>query len=895
MPFLHDHHVCALHSHRSDFTLPGAEAHYPPHLELEPSHLDIELRLDLERARASGTVTTTVEARRAGPRSIELHAVDFQDVRVADPEGRALEFTYDGRILKVTWEHPFAAGESRRLAVSYAVEKPATGLFFSKPSDAYPKQAWYAGTDHETERARHWLPCIDLPSARPRLDLRLRAESRFTILANGALVGETDHGDGSKTAHWRLEERCPSYLTCFAAGDLVRAEDGDFEGRPVAYFATREFTPEHLRRSFGRTREMLAWITRKLGSPFPYPKYYQCALPGFGGAMEDISLVMWDDMFVLDETLAREWTWLVDQINIHEMAHSYFGDWIVCRDFAHAWLKESWATYIETCWLEDKKGRDEGDYDFFVNAHQYFGEADGRYKRPIVTRVFNHSWHLYDRHLYPGGACRLHTLRKHLGDETFWAAVRDYVASYGGHTVETDDFRRVMEKHSGRSLGKFFDQWFHSKGYPSLKVSFGWDAEKREGSFEIEQAQVDEKEGVPAFEFDLVLAWRIDGTWHRRTVEVNARKHTVLAPMAADPEQVRVDPDGRVLHKLDFHPGDARLKRQLTEAEDVVGRILAARALAKSARPKNLEAIRDAYRKETFWGVRKEWAAALAKARTGVAVEALATCLEWEKDPMVLEGLIRAAGSFRDERARAALEKRVEAGDLPYRALAAAYEMLGMQRDDAPLERLLRAARAKGDGFGWHAQSGAYRGLAATRTREAARALLERSRYGGSPARSRPACVAALGDAGRPLEKADRDRVLERLVDLLRDPVDRVRRAAMAGLESLCASEAIGALRAYRETLSEQEAADVDRAIRALRDEEKPKVAALEKRLEELDERLRKLGGSVQKIEAREEKDGKARGKGGAFARRGAGAKAAGKGSGRSRGKRGKAKGKRAR
>ena len=35
------------------------------------------------------------------------------------------------------------------------------------------------------------------------------------------------------------------------------------------------------------------------------------------------------------------------------MAHSYFGDAVVCRDFAHAWLKESWATYIEHAWLED--------------------------------------------------------------------------------------------------------------------------------------------------------------------------------------------------------------------------------------------------------------------------------------------------------------------------------------------------------------------------------------------------------------------------------------------------------------------------------------------------------------------------------------------------------------
>ena len=43
---------------------------------------------------------------------------------------------------------------------------------------------------------------------------------------------------------------------------------------------------------------------------------------------------------------------LFDQINLHELAHTWFGDLIVCRDYAHVWLKESWATYFETVWME---------------------------------------------------------------------------------------------------------------------------------------------------------------------------------------------------------------------------------------------------------------------------------------------------------------------------------------------------------------------------------------------------------------------------------------------------------------------------------------------------------------------------------------------------------------
>ena len=494
MPLLFDRHVCrcAAHSARDGFHSKAADKHYPPDLRIEPVHLDIDLFVDPDEERLEGTVTTTVVARVDGPRTLTLDAVDFDDVEVSDPDGNPLASTYDGKKLRITWDAPFSAGEERRVAVSYRVVEPVSGLYFSHPTDEYPDRSRWAATDHETERARHWLPCIDHLNVRTTLAFRLRARKEFSILANGALMETQEHDDGTVTAHWLLEFPCPSYIVCFALGEFTEATDGEFEGLPIAYYAAKHHTVEDLRRTFGRTGEMLTWMTGRLRQPFPFPKYYQFALPSFGGAMENISLVSWDDIFVLNEDLAREWTWLIDQINVHEMAHSYFGDAVVCRDFAHVWLKESWATYMESCWLEHKYGADEANYDFYRNAHAYFEEADGSYKRPIVTRTFDSSWDMYDRHLYPGGAARLHTLRSELGDDVFWEAVSDYIETYSGGVVETQDFRRMMEMHSGRSLSRFFDQWFQTAGYPDLCASFTWDAEKKEGTFTLEQKQIDD-------------------------------------------------------------------------------------------------------------------------------------------------------------------------------------------------------------------------------------------------------------------------------------------------------------------------------------------------------------------------------------------------------------------
>ena len=122
--------------------------------------------------------------------TLTLDAVDLNVTAVADEDGRKLTWRHDGKKLTIRWQDPFALGEERRVAVHYAVEHPSAGLYFSQPDDAYPDMPWYAVTDHETERARHWLPCIDLPNVRTTLDIRLRADARFTILANGYLVEE---------------------------------------------------------------------------------------------------------------------------------------------------------------------------------------------------------------------------------------------------------------------------------------------------------------------------------------------------------------------------------------------------------------------------------------------------------------------------------------------------------------------------------------------------------------------------------------------------------------------------------------------------------------------------------------------------------------------------------
>jgi aminopeptidase N len=415
-----------------------------------------------------------------------------------------------------------------------------------------------------------------------------------------------------------------------------------------------------------------------------------------------------------------------------------------------------------------------------------------------------------------------------------------------------------MEAHSGRALGRFFDQWFHSPGYPDLKVTFNYDEEHKQGTLVIEQTQVDQEKGIPAFALTTDVAWTIDGVEQIVPITLEEARHVITVPMPAKPEQVRFDPHCKALHKLAFNPGDPMLRAQMTQAKDVIGRIQAAKELIETGKRANIQAVLEAYPHEPFWGVRLAFAQALGEANTEAALEGLVQVIDLEKDPLVLETVFRAAGNYRDRRIRDVIAARLEDGflparpeGLPYMATAAAYEAMGKQRREARWDVLVEGAQR--ESFNGCAQSGAFLGLAATRRDEAIDLLMEKATYGATSNRARPIAVQALADIGKGQEKARRELIVEKLVDLLRDPWDRVGWFAAQGLRTVKAPEAIGALQAYSHTLSHQERVVVERIVKSLRQEDKVEGSALKKQVEELQEKVRKLEDQLQKLAAKVE------------------------------------------
>jgi aminopeptidase N len=268
---------------------------------------------------------------------------------------------------------------------------------------------------------------------------------------------------------------------------------------------------------------------------------------------------------------------------------------------------------MEVCWLADAYSKEVSHLEMYDQQVRYFQETK-KYIRPIVTRTYDSSWDMFDRHLYPGGSWRLHMLKNLIGEDVFWEGVHQYVEKYFKKTVETDDFRKSLEEASGMNLTKFFDQWFYGKGYPQLEAKFNFNPKKKTCMIDFKQKQEDKKNGINIFNFDLDVELTLeDGTITTKTITFEEANTSVSFDSNSVPKCVRIDPGLKILFSLDFNPGEDILFNTLKSSKDIFNKIRSGLELIKIGSYSAIQKVSSALKEEKFYGVRSVLASALGE------------------------------------------------------------------------------------------------------------------------------------------------------------------------------------------------------------------------------------------------------------------------------------------
>jgi aminopeptidase N len=83
----------------------------------------------------------------------------------------------------------------------------------------------------------------------------------------------------------------------------------------------------------------------------------------------------------------------------------------------------------------------------------------------------------YQTIVYQKGAWVVHMLRiltldlRTMSDDRFTGMMRDFYRKYEGRRASTEDFRKVVEKHTNADMGWFFDQFVYGTEIPTYRVA----------------------------------------------------------------------------------------------------------------------------------------------------------------------------------------------------------------------------------------------------------------------------------------------------------------------------------------------------------------------------------------------------------------------------------------
>lgn len=414
------------------------------------SRYELALEYKVESNRLTGIAAVTAVTL-AQLKTFSLDLADTLSVSKVEVNGqRPAKYRYAQGKLHITLATALPAGASVNMLIRYAGNpKPVKTMWGTVGFEELTEGALVAG---QPNGAASWFPCDDHPSAKASYRIQISTDSPYRAVANGELISRRTRA-GQTTWTYELVEPTSTYQITLQIG---RYESVRLAKSPVPMDAA---LPQRLIRNFeytfGRQPQMMKLFSRLFG-PYPLASGY--------------TVVVTDDE--LDIPLEAQGISIfganhcdgkrgAERLIAHELAHQWFGNSVTVRRWRDIWLHEGFACYAEWLWSEESGGPSA-----HARAVHYHQKLRGLPQNLLLSDPGPRD--MFDDRVYKRGALTLHALRRTIGDENFFALLRDWTNRYRHSTALTDDFTALAANYADQSLRRLWDSWLYRTELPAL-------------------------------------------------------------------------------------------------------------------------------------------------------------------------------------------------------------------------------------------------------------------------------------------------------------------------------------------------------------------------------------------------------------------------------------------
>jgi hypothetical protein len=451
-------------------------------------------------------------------------------VRV-EAEGRPRTFKFSNSELEI----PLETDERRRtLEVVVAYEAvfndslPVQPLNTDNPGFGVTASISAAGTF--LLAGAGWYP--DLVDGQDTFVLRVKAPEGILAVTAGHGLGHTVE-DGKSVSEWRIDHPVRGLSLSAAAYRVSELKVGEVTAATYFLPQSQDLAPAYLE----ATARYLRLYTDLFG-PYPFSKFavVENFFPtGFG----------FPSYTLIGATVLRLPFILATSLG-HEIAHCWWGNGVFV-DFESGNWSEALTTYVSDYLYREMESPAEARA-YRLNALRSYAELVPPAKDFPLARFLSRTDTITKAVGYDKGVMVFHMLRRMLGEEAFWGALRDLYSEKLFLPASWDDLRQAFERRSGQDLNAFFDQWVQRKGAPRVRLEAVAEMPGRDTA--LVAGRVVQEKPVFSADFELSLETR-DGRRSDTAIRLAGESGRFEFKGVSEPRLIAVDPDYHTLRRLD--------------------------------------------------------------------------------------------------------------------------------------------------------------------------------------------------------------------------------------------------------------------------------------------------------------------------------------------------------
>ena len=282
-------------------------------------------------------------------------------------------------------------------------------------------------------------------------NLHLTVPEDMVVVTSGSIVSEAEDNDGTRTLH------CVSGpMRDF---DVVISWDFVVKSTSVGQTTVNSYYLPMDEAAGERVLQYISDALRAYNERFglyPFAEFDVVEVPITAAGIEYPGLIVIAQRFYEEGQEGG----FFEFATAHEVAHQWWYSMVGSDQVDEPWLDEALTNYSTLIYVEDIHGQREAQSilaRYFEGPYRQVVEK-GR-DAVVAQPVAAFSEEDYSPIVYGKGPLFFHALRQEVGDETYFAIMREYLRQHKYKIATPESFMRVAESVSGRDLDAIYKQW----------------------------------------------------------------------------------------------------------------------------------------------------------------------------------------------------------------------------------------------------------------------------------------------------------------------------------------------------------------------------------------------------------------------------------------------------